>query len=154
MQKFIFICILTALSFSSFAQEPLSRDQLLEKANGFIAAKNARQQPDSSTKDIDHFISLLANEFVDEHIKHNFTYTNKSSLRKDMLAKLKDEIAFSNIKINTIMVGANVVFINYTESAKVKPFHLDKFINYSSTNIVSLEFDKSGLIKRIRRHAG
>jgi hypothetical protein len=37
---------------------------------------------------------------------------------------------------------------------KVKPAHLDKTIEYSKTNIVSLEFNESGLVKHIRRHHG
>ena len=32
-----------------------------------------------------------------------------------------------------------------TEKGKVKPSHLDKTIEYTSTNIVSLEFDDDGL---------
>jgi len=37
---------------------------------------------------------------------------------------------------------------------KVKPAHLDKTIEYNKTNIVSLEFNGSGLVKHIRRHHG
>ncbi|MEL6948795.1 MAG: hypothetical protein AAGM16_01550 [Pseudomonadota bacterium] len=52
------------------------------------------------------------------------------------------------------MNGRNVVFIKYVESAKVKPAHFDEVIEYTSTNIVSLEFDAQGLIKHLRRHHG
>ena len=61
-----------------------------------------------------------------------------------MVDKLKGEVINSNIEINEIMVGANVVFIKMTEMGKVKPAHLDKTIKYSKTNIVSLEFNESG----------
>lgn len=71
-----------------------------------------------------------------------------------MISKLNDEVIYSSIEINEIMVGANVVFVKVTESDKVKPAHLDKTIKYNKTNIVSLEFNQLGLIKHIRRHYG
>ena len=73
---------------------------------------------------------------------------------KNRINKLKDEVIHSAIEVNEIMVGANVVFVKMTESGKVKPSHINKTIEYSKTNIVSLEFDKSGLVKHIRRHHG
>ncbi|WP_249122386.1 hypothetical protein [Pseudoalteromonas sp. A22] len=71
-----------------------------------------------------------------------------------MINKLKDEVIHSSIEINEVMVGANVVIVKMTESGKVKPAHLDKTIEYSKTNIVSLEFNKEGLVTHIRRHHG
>lgn len=150
----ILVCISLILIFSTSANDKFTAEQLIEKAKAFVAAKNARQQPNATTKDIDHFISLLSDDFIDEHVKYNFTYTDKSKLRSDMVGKLKDEVVNSNIEINEIMVGANVVFIKMTESGKVKPVHLDKTIEFSKTNIVSIEFSESGLIKHIRRHHG
>jgi hypothetical protein len=69
-----------------------------------------------------------------------------------MIAKMKDKVIFSEIKIEQMMTGRNVVFVKYTEHAKVKPSHMDKVVEYTSTNIMSLEFDDTGLIKHIRRH--
>lgn len=65
---------------------------------------------------------------------------------------MKDNVIFSEIKIDEMMFGRNVVFVKYTEHAKVKPSHMDKVIEYTSTNIMSLEFSGDGLIKHIRRH--
>ncbi len=146
------ICFL--LSFSGSAKDKFTSEQLIEKAKTFVAAKNARQQPNTTIKEIDYFISLLADDFIDEHVKFKFVYTDKSKLREDMISKLNDEVIFSSIEINEVMVGANVVFVKMTESGKVKPAHLDKVIEYNKTNIVSLEFEQLGLIKHIRRHHG
>jgi len=52
------------------------------------------------------------------------------------------------------MVGRNVAFIKYTQHAKVKPSQMDKVVEYSSTNIMSLEFNDKGLINHIPRHQG
>jgi hypothetical protein len=154
VKKLTLVFISLILSFSISANDKFTADQLIEKAKTFVAAKNARQQPNTTTKEIEYFISLLADDFIDEHVKFKFTYTDKSKLREDMISKLKDEVINSNIEINEIMVGANVVFIKMTEMGKVKPAHLDKTIEYTTTNIVSLEFNESGLIKHIRRHHG
>lgn len=154
MEKLTLVLLSLILSFSTSANDKFAADQLIEKAKAFVSAKNARQQPNTTTKEIDHYISLLSDDFIDEHVKFKFTYNDKAKLRSDMLGKLKDKVINSNIKINEIMVGANVVFIKMTEMGKVKPAHLDKTIEYTKTNIVSLEFNESGLIKHIRRHHG
>lgn len=154
MKKSILVLICFLFAFSSNAKDKFTAEQLVEKAEAFVAAKNARQQPDTTIKEIENYISLLSDDFIDEHVKYNFTYTDKAKLREDMIGKLKDKVIHSSIKINEVMVGANVVFVKMTESGKVKPAHLDKTVEYSRTNIVSLEFNKSGLIKHIRRHHG
>lgn len=154
MKKSILVLISFLFVFSSHAKNKFTSEQLIEKAKTFVATKNARQQPNTTIKEIENYISLLSDDFIDEHVKFKFTYTDKAKLRKDMISKLKDEVIQSNIEINEVMVGANVVFIKMTESGKVKPAHLDKTIEYNKTNIVSLEFDKSGLVKHIRRHHG
>ncbi|MCF7519261.1 MULTISPECIES: nuclear transport factor 2 family protein [Gammaproteobacteria] len=154
MKKSILVLICFLLSFSGSAKDKFTSEQLIEKAKTFVAAKNARQQPNTTIKEIDYFISLLADDFIDEHVKFKFVYTDKSKLREDMISKLNDEVIFSSIEINEVMVGANIVFVKMTESGKVKPAHLDKIIEYNKTNIVSLEFDQLGLIKHIRRHHG
>ncbi|MCF2827973.1 MULTISPECIES: nuclear transport factor 2 family protein [unclassified Pseudoalteromonas] len=154
MNKFILVLFCFLFSFSSSAHDNFTSEQLIEKAKVFVAAKNARQQPNSTIKEIENYISLLSDDFIDEHVKFKFTYTDKSKLREDMINKLKDEVIHSSIEINEVMVGANVVFVKMTESGKVKPAHLDKTIEYSKTNIVSLEFNQAGLVKHIRRHHG
>ncbi len=154
MFRIALVFIFTSLSLASSAQEELTEDTLRLKTEAFIAAKNARQQPDTKIKDIEHFLSLISDDFKDEHIKFNVTVTSKNELRRGMIAKLKDEIDFSEIKIEQMMFGKNIGIVKYTERARVKPSHLDKFIEYTSSNIITLEFDEKGLIKHIRRHHG
>jgi len=52
------------------------------------------------------------------------------------------------------MVGRNVAFIKYTQHAKVKPSHINKVVESSSTNKMSLEFNDKGLINHIPRNQG
>ena len=106
MKKLTLVFISLILSFSTSAGDKFTAEQLIEKAKAFVSAKNARQQPNTTTKEIDQFISLLSDSFIDEHVKYNFTYTDKSKLRSDMVGKLKDKVINSNIEINEIMVGA------------------------------------------------
>ncbi len=140
--------------FGAAAEQAFTEAEMKAKAEAFIAAKNARQQPDTTVADIERFLALLADDFIDEHIRFGVTVTKKQELRDGMRAKLKDKVEFSEISIDQMMVGRNVVFVKYTEHAKVKPSHLDKVVEYTSTNIVSLEYDDQGLIKHIRRHHG
>ena len=153
MHKLIIIISLFLFSFITVA-EKFTEESLNQLAHKFVNAKNARQQPDTTLEDIEHYLSLLADEFVDEHIRYNVTETDKNNLRKNMIAKMNDKVISSSIKVDELMIGSNVVFIKMTETGKVKPAHLDKTIEYTSTNIVSLEFNKEGLIKHIRRHHG
>ena len=152
MKFLISLITFIIFSLSALADETLPESVLKQKAEAFIQAKNARQQPNTTVEDIDHFISFLADEFIDEHLKFNVTMTSKEELRQGMIAKMKDKVIFSEIKIDQMMIGSNVVFVKYTEHAKVKPSHMDKVIEYTSTNIMSLEFGDNGLIKHIRRH--
>ena len=55
-----------------------SEEQLVILANEFVTAKNARQQPDTTEQDVEHYISLLADEFIDEHVKFGVTITSKA----------------------------------------------------------------------------
>ena len=153
MIKFI-VGIIVIFSTFSEAKESFSQSQLKELAETYVKAKISRQQPDATVKNIDNYVSLLADEFIDEHIKYNFTYTNKAKLKSDMVAKLKDKFFYNQITIKELMYGANAVFIKMTEKTKVKPHRLDKVIEHESTYIHALEFNEQGLIKHIRRHQG
>jgi len=153
MYKFIISVLIITFSSVTVAKK-FSEEHLTELAKNFVDAKNARQQPNTTLEDIEHYLSLLADEFVDEHLKYNVVETNKDNLRKSMVAKMSDKVISSSIKIDELMIGSSVVFIKMTETGKVKPSHLNKTIEYTSTNIVSLEFNDDGLIKHIRRHHG
>lgn len=134
--------------------DPLSESRLKELANQFIAAKQARQQPGTTVRQIEEFIDLFDDNFVDEHIKFNVTVTDKNELRKGMTNKLKDKVYFCNIRIDDTMFGRNVAFVKYTEHAKVRPSHLNKDIEYTSTNLLSIEYNEQGKITHLRRHHG
>ena len=148
------LILLTLLTTTVYAGNKFSNDELLELAQQFVDAKNAKQQPKSSEKDVDAFLALIADKFVDEHVKFGVTVTDKAEFRKSLIAKTKDEVFHSAISIEQVMTGANVVVIKMIEQGKVKPAHLNKVIEYKSTNLVSLEFDDNKLIKHIRRHHG
>ena len=154
MNKLAVFLLLVVNASAALAEVNFTDEQLERMAVAFIDAKSARQQPDSDADDIERFLALLADNFMDEHIKFGITVTDKNELRAGMLRKLEDKVFYSRIEIDQIMTGRNVVFVKYIESARVKPSHLDKVIEYSSTNIVSLEFNEQGRIKHIRRHHG
>ena len=124
MYKLLLLFVFLPLSFA--ANAALSEGELEQLATKFVEAKNARQQPDTTIQDIDAFINLIADAFVDEHVKFNVTITEKSALREGLIAKMNDKIYYSSIVINEMMTGSNVAIIKMTESGKVRPNHLDK----------------------------
>ena len=154
VKKLISFLLLSLFSVFSNANTVLSEEQLKDLTQQFIAAKNARQQPDSTAADVEHFLSFLADEFLDEHVKFNVIFSSKEELRESMLAKLEDKMFFSNIDILEMMTGRNVTFVKFKEHAKGQPVHMDKPIEYTAINIMSLEFNETGKIKHIRRHHG
>ena len=154
MRNSLIALVLCWFAGSSFATKDLTEEYLRSTTEAFLNAKNARQQPDTTIEDIDHFLSFIADEFIDEHIRFDVVETDKQQFRQNLIAKMKDEVHFSKLTIDQMLVGSNVVFVKYTEHAKVKPAHLDKVMEYTATNIMSLEFDGEGLIKHIRRHHG
>jgi len=139
---------------ASHAKNTFTSSELEKLSQNFVKAIEARQQPDTKIEDIDHYISLLADDFIDEHIKYKFTYTDKAKLKEDMIAKMDGKIIFFSINIDEMLIGNNATFIEMTETIKGKPSHLNKIIEYTKTNIVSLEFNDKGLITHIRRHHG
>jgi len=139
---------------ASHAKNTFTSSELEKLSQDFVKAIEARQQPDTKIEDIDHYISLLADDFIDEHIKYKFTYTDKAKLKEDMIAKMDGKIIFFSINIDEMLIGNNATFIEMTETIKGKPSHLNKIIEYTITNIVSLEFNDKGLITHIRRHHG
>jgi len=141
-------------SMASHAKNTFTSSELEKLSQDFVKAIEARQQPDTKIEDIDHYISLLADDFIDEHIKYKFTYTDKAKLKEDMIAKMDGKIIFFSINIDEMLIGNNATFIEMTETIKGKPSHLNKIIEYTITNIVSLEFNDKGLITHIRRHHG
>ena len=59
MKKRIVIVFIAWLPFITLAKSGLTPAELEAKAQAFIDAKNARQQPETKLRDIEHFISLL-----------------------------------------------------------------------------------------------
>ena len=135
-------------------RQPIAEAELKRLGEAFISAKNARQQPETTEADIDHFLSLFSEEFIDEHIKFGVTVTSKQDFRQNLVQKMKDQVDYSRIAIDQVMVGSWVVMIKYTESGRVKPTHMDRYVEYTGTHIVSLEYDDAGKITHLRRHHG
>ena len=154
MKRFIGLVISILIATNANAAPTFTETELKAKTSAFLKAKEAKQQPKTQEADIDHFLSFFADEFKDEHVKFNVTETSKIQFKENLLNKMKDEIAYNKIDIHSMLVGANVVAVQFTESGKVKPSHLNKFIEYEVSHIMVLEFDDKGFIKHLRRHHG
>lgn len=152
--KRLLLVLACSIFLSNVYASGLSELELKAKATQFLQAKEAKQQPSTTEGDIDRFLSFFTQEFIDEHVKFNITVTDKTEFKQGLMNKMQDEIAYNKIEIGEMLIGANVVAVKFTESGKVKPSHLDKFIEYSVPHIMVMEFDEQGLIKHLRRHHG
>lgn len=123
-------------------------------SKNFINKLAAKSQPSASEADIDAYLHLFSDDFIDDHVKSNFQFKDKAQLKKALMRKLDDEVHYLRVDINKEIFGRTNVFMQITTSAKVKPFHLDSVIEHSTTSLISIEFDDKGLIKRIMRFAG
>ncbi|UAA40682.1 nuclear transport factor 2 family protein [Paraneptunicella aestuarii] len=153
MKRLLLILVCGIFASNAYASG-LSEQELKAKATQFLQAKEAKQQPSTTEADIDHFLSFFSDEFTDEHVKFNVTVTDKNEFKQGLMGKMQDEIAYNKIEIGEMLIGANVVAVKFTENGKVKPSHLNKFIEYSVPHIMVMEFDEKGLIKHLRRHHG
>lgn len=150
-------CVLTSLMLIVFCNFSVKAEEQSVKtlAHKFIEATLAKQQPKASEKEMEHYLSFIAENFIDVHVKsNNYTYDNKAKLRQDLLYKLNDEIHFSKIKIIDEMYGDKVAIIHFIEHSKGKPQHLDTVVEFTFPNILVLEFNDELKINHIRRYKG
>ena len=137
----------------SFALDSLTEAELKQKGQAFVAAKEARQQPDSTVEDVELYIDLLSDNFIDEYVQYKVTFAaDKVKLKARLVEKLKDDVLEHQVQILQMMTGPNVVMLKIAEKGKLKPAGQNRVINIDRVSVISLEFDKQGLISHIRRH--
>ncbi|ABZ75832.1 hypothetical protein Shal_1263 [Shewanella halifaxensis HAW-EB4] len=148
------LCFLSLFfSTASFALDNLSEAQLKQKGLEFVAAKNARQRLDSGVEDIDHYLSLLSESFIDEYVHYKVTFSaDKTKLRARLIEKMKQQTLENQVQIQQMIVGPNVVVLKLREKGKIKPTGQSQSLDIDRLSVISLEFDKQGRISHIRRH--
>ena len=146
------IILIAALAFPTIANAQLPDDEVKRLAYAFAEAKKARQQPDTTVEDIDHFLSLLAEPFVDEHLKYDVVITDRAELREGMIRKMEDDIIKSDLSVDELLIGPNVAFVKISERVTLRRSPDENYFDYVGTSVISLEFNDDGLITRIRRH--
>ncbi|WP_437397417.1 hypothetical protein [Flagellimonas lutimaris] len=134
------------------AQRDATKTNLIDRTTSFINAYSAKQQPNSTVDDVDHFLSFFADDFKDEHIKYGVVVEDKAEFKKGLVDKLQNKVYFHRVTIEDIMMGNNVAFVKIKIWAKVKPYHMDTIVEHTTGQIMSIEYDESGLIKHLRRH--
>ncbi|RIV35425.1 nuclear transport factor 2 family protein [Flagellimonas lutimaris] len=133
-------------------QRDTTKTNLIDRTTLFINAYSAKQQPNSTVDDVDHFLSFFADDFKDEHIKYGVVVEDKAEFKKGLVDKLQNKVYFHRVTIEDIMMGNNVAFVKIKIWAKVKPYHMDTIVEHTTGQIMSIEYDESGLIKHLRRH--
>lgn len=147
------ILVTAAFSFPASAETQVPRD-IGVIALEFMNAKNAWQQPKSDVSDIDYLLSFLDDKILDEHVFAGITMNDKDAMRANMIEKLRTEVLYSRLTVNQMIIGADVVIVEYTERGKIKRPETIQPLEYEITNILSLEFTEDRLIHHVRRHSG
>ncbi|GIU36346.1 hypothetical protein L2719_14935 [Shewanella schlegeliana] len=141
------------LSAPSFALDHLSEAELKQKGLEFVAAKNARQRLDSSVEDIEYYLSLLSESFIDEYVHYKVTFSaDKTKLRARLIEKMKLQSLENQVQLQQMMVGPNLVVLKLLEKGKIKPAGQSQALDIDRLSVISLEFNQNGLISHIRRH--
>ncbi len=65
MKKIITIYLFASTLIAS-AQRDTTKTYLIDRTTSFIKAYSAKQQPNSTVDDVDHFLSFFADDFKDE----------------------------------------------------------------------------------------
>ena len=138
---------------SSFAFDSLSEATLKQKGMAFVQATEARLQPGTTVADIEHYISLLSDNFIDEYVHYQVTFAaDKNKLRARLIEKMNSEISDSKVTMQQMMVGPNVVVLKLKQLGQIKPVGQGDVIPMDKVSVLTLEFNKNGLISHIRRH--
>ena len=137
----------------SLASAGLSEAQLKQKGLDFVAAKNARQSLASDVDDIDHYLTLLSDTFIDEYVHFKVTFSaEKAKLRQRLIEKMSQQAIENQVQIQQILVGPNLVVLKLKEKGQITPSGQSQPMAIDRVSVITLEFDKQGLISHIRRH--
>jgi len=109
--KFILTILCTAFVLIASAQRDTTKTNLIDRTTLFINAYSAKQQPNSTVDDVDHFLSFFADDFKDEHIKYGVVVEDKAEFKKGLVDKLQNKVYFHRVTIEDIMMGNNVAFV-------------------------------------------
>ena len=149
MNKLLAVAIVLIFSL------PLSADDSEFDAEQFVAdyltARTATQQPDATSKDIEHYLSFLVEDVGYQHIPYNIDDSRypdgKSDMREGMTFYLGKNKKFTAELVNSVH-GFNVVAIQYKGvheyQRELEPLTVE---NYSALDVLELENGKVAVIR-------
>lgn len=147
MKTLLLITLLVIpLSLANAKTNAFSEEKLMILAESFILATQMREQPQSSEKDIDALLSLYADAFKVDHAKAGLSFLGRAEIKQGMMDKLADKVYFLNKTIEDSIIVNNSISMKVITDAKVSPSWTDKVFEYKSAQLITLEFNESGLV--------
>lgn len=144
--KTLISVLLFVLSLVSFpAQAEPSKEWLTQ----FIAASETARKPDASDKDIEDFLTMLADDFLDVHVQYNVQFEGKESLRKGLYSKRETMISVEE-SIEDMILGTDTAVIVVNENSSY--YKREQIRNFKGRTILVLHFNDNGLVKEMRRY--
>jgi len=124
-------------------------------AENYFAAWNATQLPQASTKDIERYLDLLADNVGHQHLPYDPDSDRDSEGKKRMregMTYYKGAHMEYRSKLTKIISGFNVVVIKYATHAKGKHPQTGEIIEQSYNTVEVLELE-NGRVSVIRKYS-
>jgi hypothetical protein len=145
----LFACVLLNLSFCANADE-VNHEQF---AKDYFSAWAATQSPTATEKDLEHYLSFLADDVGHQHLPYDTDDSRqangKESMREGMTFYMGKHIEYEAELINTVY-GLNAIAIQFNVSLKAKRGPEEPVIsmNYNSLEVLEIEHGKVSMIRK------
>lgn len=148
MTRKICFGLLSALCFFS---APLSASGPTKLEVAALIEANQQAKRTGAQEDIERFVSLLAEDVVDEHVNYGVTFSGRDFFRENIPGKAQSIVDLS-YELDRIILGQSMAVVSYDYRSVEKSG--EETMSYTGTWILTLEYDENGLVSRIRRFRG
>ena len=145
MKKYILLLIISYLSVFLTVHAKPSTDLIKE----FVQAFESARKPDTTTADIEHYFSFMADDVSDYHAAYDVIIDGKDRPRISMMTKAKERTSYQ-VNIEEIALGSSsAVLILFEDSNYYKD---GKLKHFQATTLYLLEFNEQDLIQNMWRY--
>lgn len=122
-------------------------------AKSYFKAWQASQSPNAAKKDLEHYLSFLADDVGHQHLPYDpddsRSPVGKEQFRKGMTYYLGTHTSYS-AKLDNVVTGHNVIVITYSTSSSGKHPQTGQVMNqsYDTMEVLEIENEKVSVIRK------
>jgi ketosteroid isomerase-like protein len=122
-------------------------------AKSYFKAWQTSQSPNASKKDLEHYLSFLADDVGHQHLPYDpddsRSPEGKEQFRKGMTYYLGTHTSYE-AKLDKVVTGHNVIVITYSTSSRGKHPQTGQVINqnYDTMEVLEIENEKVSVIRK------